>query len=336
MNEIHDPLWNPQQPGDDGLRRLEQLLAPYSAQARGLQQQIPHTPVQTPRPRRLRRVLIASAAALAASVLLGVYLGWRFNWQDGQAWTVHGGAVTTAAIEPGEWLRTGSDQQLAIDVARIGRVVLSADSSLSLIETRRGFHRMRLEQGHLRARIWAPPGWFGISSGAAELIDLGCDFDLWKQEDGGGRVLVRTGWISYAIGSQQVLVPAGYQMRFEADRAYTPLRPEADKSFREAVAALDESLHRAGPQASAVDRLATNMAERASDDDGFTLLSVLSRYPQLARTALYPRLMRSQKLAASEQHRKDWIAGDIDAINQGWSQLPRQPKAWWWNWADWF
>ncbi len=336
MNEINDPLWNPQQPGDDGLRRLEQLLAPYSAEARGLQQRVPEAQIRAPRPRRPRRVLIASAAALVASVLLGVYLGWRFDWQEGQAWTVRGGEAAPAHIEPGEWLSTASDQQLDIEVARIGRIALSAGSSLSLIETRRGFHRIRLEHGHLRARIWAPPGWFGISSGDAELIDLGCDFDLWKQDDGRGRVLVRTGWISYGIGTQQVLVPAGYEMRFEADRTHTPLRPEADKNFREAATALDETLHRAGAQSIAVDRLATSMAERASDEDGFSLLSVLTRYPQLARTALYPRLMRTQKLAASEQHRKAWIAGDIVAINHGWSQLPRQPKAWWWNWADWF
>lgn len=336
MNDNHDPLWDPRQSADGDLQRLQHLLAPYSARSRGLCTAPPVAAPRVQHARRWQRALLAAAAALVASIALGGYLGWRFDWPAGQAWTVRGDVDAPTQIAPGEWLRSSSGQALDIDVARIGRIVLSADSSVRLLETRRGFHRLRLEHGHMRARIWAPPGWFGISSGDAELIDLGCDFDIWKRADGSGRVLVRTGWIAYDIGADQILVPAGYQMQFEADRAYTPLRPDADPAFRKSLLALDTALRQYGPDSIEAQSSSARLAEFADERDAFSLLSLLTRYPALARTSLYPRLMQSQRLAASDSHRDAWMAGDIGAINQAWSTLPRQPKAWWWNWADWF
>jgi hypothetical protein len=334
MNDLPDPLWNPQQPGDDELQHLQNLLAPYSAGARGLNAPPPLAHPGTQRRRHWQRLLVASAAVLIAGVALAGYLGWRLDWREGQAWTVRADAAEPTRIAPGQWLHTDSGQLLDIEVARIGRLAVSPDSSLRLLETRRGHHRLALEHGHLRARIWAPPGWFGISSGEAELIDLGCDFDIWKQSDGSGRVLVRSGWVAYEIGAEEILVPAGYQMRFEADRAYTPLRPEADREFQSTMIALDLALRESVAISANVESSAARLAELGDERDGFSLLSLLTRYPALARTALYPRLMQSQRLVASEAHRRAWIAGDVAAINQGWSTLPRQPKAWWWNWAD--
>jgi hypothetical protein len=331
MNDFDDPLWNPAAAGDADLRRLRTLLAPYGAAARGIGEWKPQAAA---RARRWRRAAMGLAACLAASLVLYAGYAWRLAWSDGRPWRIEASAATPARLAPGATLQTGAQESLTVAVARIGSLRLSPQSALRLVQTRSGQHRVALDRGHLRARIWAPPGYFGVDAGAAELVDLGCDFDVWKDADGRGRVYVRSGWVAYRLGAQEVLLPSGFAMDFDARRAWTPLRPAAAPGFVHAVRELERILEGA-MDAHAAEDAAGRVASAATDADAFTLLSLLTRHPSLARGALYPRLARALSVAADDSaHRGAWLAGDASAIEAWWQRMPTQPKHWWSNWAD--
>ncbi|MFT3807972.1 hypothetical protein [Arenimonas sp.] len=329
----HDALWNPREAqADEELRRLQTQLAPFGLRARGRGEWTPRAIAREQRRRWPRFV----AAALAASLLLVALNSYRLAWQDGAAWRVHGdaGASGVAQLRSGDWLQTGADQSFDIDVARIGRVTLSPGSRLQLVETRRAHHRVRLDSGHMRARIWAPPGYFGVDSDSAEVVDLGCDFDIWKAGDGSGRVYVRSGWIEYRVARRDVLLPAGYELRFDDSHPAAPLRPDASPEFAAAVLSLQQQLDERHERA-ALSANAERIANLARQVDVYTLLYLLSQRPALADSALYPRLAQALGVRADDAaHRAAWAQGDIAAINRWWDAYPSQPKRWWSNWPD--
>lgn len=336
MSEHDDMLWDPELDGDPELQRLQALLAPYSVKSRGLGEWMPRRDSARSRLPRLARIAVTG---LAACLLLYAGHLYRLAWDEGQPWRVTGqtaGDTTmSSVIAPGNLLETNKQQSLTIAVARIGRINLSPGSRLRLLETRTGKHRVSLESGHLRARIWAPPGYFGLTDGAAEILDLGCDFDVWKHLDGSGRVYVRSGWIDYEVGSHQVLVPAGFAINFSADRPFTPMRPKATREFAMAVQKLEHSMTESGSTSTATLAASRLVAEAAQDGDGFTLLSLLTQYPQLANGDMYPRLAIALKAAGNDQgHRAAWVAGNTHAMNSWWDLYPTQPKNWWVNWTD--
>lgn len=329
MSVRDDALWDPTIDGADSeLQRLQQQLAPFGLKARGLGEWQPR-PVRRARPRRWPRFV---AAGLAASLLLFGLHSYRLSWQAGAAWRVHGSA--TAELRPGEWLQSDAERAIDIDVARIGRVTLSPDSKLQLVETRSGRHRLRLASGHLRARIWAPPGQFGVESGRVEVVDMGCDFDVWKQTDERGRVYVRSGWVEYRFGTRDVLLPSGYQLTFDGARPSVPLRPDASPEFMASVLKLQQRLD-ANEAISALSTETDRAAALSRPQDSYTLLYLLSQRHALAETALYPRLAESLGVDADDAaHRAAWARGDIAAVNRWWNAYPTQPKRWWANWAD--
>ncbi|MBP6330007.1 MAG: hypothetical protein KA357_09335, partial [Dokdonella sp.] len=148
------------------------------------------------------------------------------------------------------------------------------------------------------------------------------------------RVSVRSGWVSYRVGSEDILVPQGYTLGFAADRVQTPLADGATPEFAQAVETL-ESAVRADPYAPTINALAQAVAVAARDEDAFTLLSLLTRWPRLATTDLYSRLGKTLGIEDDDaQHRRAWVSGDAQAIDAWWQKLPRHPKQWWVNWRD--
>src|SRR5690606_20607926 len=196
MTEHDDALWNPELPADADLARIQRLLAPYGARA-GERAMPPCLPPQATGWRG-RGIAPWAVAACLAILLVGAHY-YRLAWTPGAHWPVsHGSADARprARLVPGADVVTRDGEHARITVARIGHITLSPHSRLRLLETAGGRHRVALDRGHLRARIWAPPGYFRVAAGTAEVVDLGCDFELWQQEEGEGRVLVRSGWIS--------------------------------------------------------------------------------------------------------------------------------------------
>ncbi len=240
-------------------------------------------------------------------------------------------AAVTPALAVGETLLTGTGQHARVAIARIGALEVSPKTRLRLIETRSGHHRVALESGHVHARVWAPPGAFGVLDGGVEVIDLGCVFDLWKHADGSGRLAVGSGWVMHSEGGRETLVPAGYALDFGPDHVGLPLRPVAAAAFADAVNALDRALQAGHRDATAE----TRIGDLAAPDDAFTLLSLLTRYPALADGPLYPRLAETIGATPIDaRHRVAWASGSVHAINAWWDRMPRPPKQWWRNWRD--
>ncbi len=334
MIDRNDPLWNPGAPGDHDLDQIQRALAPYGARARGLSM-----PAISRRRPWQRRALPWTMVAGLMLLLLGASYQYRLAWAPGSSWTVilHEPSAETEEMQlgPGQTLDTSVKESATVEVARIGRISLSSDSSLRLIETAAGRHRVALDYGHLRARIWAPPGYFGVHAADAEVVDLGCDFDLWKGRDGTGRVSVRSGWVSFRVGNEDVLLPQGYALSFAEGTASTPLRVDAPTALVGAVQALETMLKSGDFRSLKLDEAAQGVAETARKQDAFTLLSLLTRWPALARTELYPQLATAldvQEIAPG--HRQAWEAANQKAIDAWWKKLPRQPKQWWANWTD--
>lgn len=330
MSTPRDPLWSPDQPGDADLARLEQLLGRY----RHVPSEAPMPTVSTSLPRRHwpRPLAFAAGGVAAAALAVAIWLPWRLYWTADAPWPVTADVPALApALAVGDTLQTAAGQHARVAIARIGALEVSPQTRLSLIETRSGHHRIALETGHVHARVWAPPGAFGVLDGGAEVIDLGCVFDLWKRADGSGRLAVDSGWVMHSEGGRETLVPAGHALDFGPDHAGLPLRPAAPAAFAEAVTALDHAL-RDGHR----DRDAeTRSAELATSDDAFTLLSLLTRYPTLADGPLYPRLADAIGATPPDaRHRAAWASGSIHAINAWWDRMPRPPKQWWRNWRD--
>ncbi len=333
MNTPYDPLWNPDEPGDDTLREYERLLAPYGARHRP-------TLAQPPAPRARRRWRApAWAFAVAASVaaLIAVFYQYRLSWPTDRAWDVQWQTRDATAhaetLAPGQALVTAEDERARLRVARIGRVDVAPSTSLRLIETRAGRHRLALDHGEVRARIWAPPGVFGIDSEGQRTIDLGCAFTLRRDAQGRGQLIVDSGWVQQLIGARDVLVPAGHAIAFDRERIGSPLRVDATPAFRAAVQALDQAI--ADDDAAAIDAAAREVARIARDEDRYTLMSLLLRYRELARGELYPRLAQALGTRGDDaDHRARFIAGEGAAIDAWWRLLPTQPKRWWANWRD--
>lgn len=324
----HDPLWSPEQPGDADLKRIETLLRGYRHDA-----SVPGRWSRRAPPRR-RRVLMRAAAACVAVLVLAVvaWLPWRLHWNEGAAWPVAQGAgAERIGLAVGDSIATSAGQGVRVGVARIGAVTLSPDSRMRLLETRTGHHRVSLERGHMHARVWAPPGYFGVQVDGAEVVDLGCEFDVWKDADGRGRIAVDSGWVMHAVGGQETLVPEGHAMQFGRERAGIPLRAHASEAFKEAVATLDAAMHAGARDAGGE----AAVARLAGAGDAHSVLALLTRYPGLASGPLYPRLASLLGVPSDDlRHRQAWAAGSIHAIDAWWTLMPRPPKQWWRNWAD--
>jgi hypothetical protein len=145
---------------------------------------------------------------------------------------------------------------------------------------------------------------------------------------------VSSGWVMHELAQQEVLVPAGYAIEFDPQRATLPLRTDAAPRFATLALALDTLPQRAASRAF-TDALASELAQLAEDADAYTLLQLLQRVPVLVDTPLYPRLAAALGVDANDaQHRARWRAGDVAAMNAWWQRLPVQPKQWWWQWRD--
>lgn len=330
MNEKPDPLWDPDLPGDDTVERLAALLGAYRHVPRpGIAW--PGTPAAIPR-RRRRAAVIAAAAALAACVAgVAAWLPWRLQWSEHRQWPIQTTALPSpAALEVGRTLATSPKQSATVEVARIGRMEVMPGTRITLLDTRTGHHRLDLLEGRVRARIWAPPGYFAITAGASETIDLGCAFEMSRDRLGNGTLQVTSGWVMHRVHGQETLVPAGSSLEFSATRSGIPFAVTASSRFRAAVRRLDLAMS-AGTPAPEMEK---RVAEEATAADGFALLSLLTRYPALASGPLYPKLASLLGEPADAGHREAWSRGSVHAMNAWWARIPRPPKAWWLNWRD--
>ncbi|QNN45779.1 hypothetical protein H9L17_11305 [Thermomonas brevis] len=346
MNPHDDYLWSKAGQGEDDIRRLERLLAPY-AHPRGQRPEVaPAMPASMPTPhrRRPRRLRIAwgLAATLAACALAAaLLLQHRLAWPEHRGWDVAATRgqvrVAGAPLRAGERLpaggeiATGDDGSARLRIARIGELRLDAGSRLRLEQTGSGRHRVRLLQGRLWARVWAPPGYFGVRLPRTEALDMGCEFTLESDATGAGALTVRSGWVLVGNGGGEVLVPQGATVRLRADGAAgTPYDLGASAGFVAALAELDAQRGALPADDEGVGRLLA----QARPQDAISLLSLLQRQPSLAGGPLYDRL-RAFLANAPAPSREAVLRGAPGALDPWWNALPYpRAKRWWLQWPD--
>lgn len=331
MDEKPDPLWDPDLPGDAVLKQLESALGSLR-HAPGTDIAWPRVP-ETVQVRR-RYLAIRAIAAVFAICVIGAasWLPWRLMWADGKPWQIEGSSGAAGKLlTVGQIVETPAAQSMQIRIARIGNMELMPGSRIQLLETRKGHHRIELLDGRLHARVWAPPGYFGISSGSSETIDLGCEFDMSRSATGEGSISVTSGWVMHRVNGQETLVPEGFTLAFNAMRSGIPMSDLTNADVRAAINQLDLELSQ-GKRDTGIEFSLASMATRS---DRFALLTLLTRYPALASGPLYPALAGMFDTAAVDpNHRKAWMNGSVHAKNVWWEKVPRPPKAWWLNWKD--
>ena len=233
-----------------------------------------------------------------------------------------------AALQPGSVIETDAKGVAKIDVARIGEVVLGSDSRLRLVQTGAGRHRVQLDRGTLWARIWAPPGSFGVGVPSGEAIDMGCEFLIRTDARGDGHLQVRSGWVQFEDADAEIFVPQGAQVALRADGVGTPHADDASPAFVAALEAIDRAGRRNTVDEGAVQRL----LDASRREDAITLLSLLSRYPQLRAGPLFDRLAT---LLPAGVTREALATQGPNAFNPWWRALPYPPmKRWWMKWPD--
>jgi ferric-dicitrate binding protein FerR (iron transport regulator) len=346
--ETNDYLWTKQGEPDPEITRLESLVSPYAFKANTL------TDVRARRNRALpgqargparahtrRRIRFAATAAVVALIVVVGWLNMRLQWPMAQAWRVKPVSGTTtiddrilngrSLLPSGGVLRTGKHSSVQIEVARIGRVVVGQDSQVELVETRSGYHRLRLDHGELSARIWAPPASFGVQTPLADVLDIGCEFTLSVTSGGSGLLRVSHGWVELEKYGLQSLIPEGAQAELDSKSGPgTPFDDHATTQFRAALKAID-ALGRSVP---ADDPAIEQLAEASSAKDAITLISLLTRYPQLADTPIYDRAIAV--LPPPNGLTRDAVRNKNPALmDDWWHKLPySRVKSWWLRWPD--
>lgn len=347
MNQIpgHDDyLWDRSGPVDAEVAELERLLAPQGWRDRSPRARRARVeriaPARSHRARRWR-IAFASAALLAAFAIgLRGWYAHRLQWPAQQPWRIAAvegearvdgrGIDASSRLAPGALLETG-DGRVRLRVARIGEMVVGEGSRFRVVETRGGRHRMQLQHGSLWARVWAPPGAFGVAAPMGEVLDMGCEFTLHANADGSGALAVRSGWVQVDNGWREVLVPQGARVEFAAQgRPGTPYDEGAGDAFVAALHALDAQDLAAEPDAAAVRALLA----ASRPQDAISLLSLLQARPRLVDGPLFDRLSelmpaeaRVTRAAVREQGAR--------ALGPWWEALPYpRAKRWKTKWPD--
>jgi hypothetical protein len=330
MNELQDDyLWDPHSKPDPVVVQMERALAPVSSRALNLADRaLPLLPPSVIAKRRRHRNgwLIAAAAAAALVFIVAALLTHRLSWSEASPWRVVrmiDGSAREDLLRIGSTLATTELESATLDVARIGTVELAPNSAATLIETRDRQHRIELKHGHLHAKIWAPPGYFGVMNRGSLALDLGCEFELEATALGNGRLNVISGWVIYNRGGTETLIPEGHTVAFDDTRVGMPTRNAGNVPFKEQIAELDVLLAQSASDEARIRVLTNQVAEIATDADYLTLLVLMTRHRQLTGTAIDTRL---QKVLGDP--------GDGDRINEWWRRVPKPPKQWWRYWQD--
>lgn len=340
-----DYLWDRSGPVDDGIARLERLLAPFAhdASAPRTARTAHAVPRRARRPRKRWQVAVAAAAVLAlCAVGMQTWYRQRLLWDAGRPWQVvsqagdvridgrpaagHASALPLQGV-----LQTAPGGTARLRAARIGEIALGAGSRLQLVETRTGRHRVQLLEGRLWARVWAPPGQFGVGLHGADVLDLGCEFEVETDAHGSGRLTVRSGWVQVDNGWDEVLVPQGATVRLRSDGPPgTPRDLGASAAFVAALESIDARQGRVAPD----DRDVQRLVAAARPSDAITLLTLLRRHPQLADGPLFDRTAQLFPDAAAVT-RNDVRLRGADALWPWWEALPYpRIKRWWMQWPD--
>ncbi|MEX2271902.1 MAG: FecR domain-containing protein [Vicinamibacterales bacterium] len=324
---IPDYLWDPAAEPDPDVVALERRLAGLRFDPAANPLDVTRLVVVPIAPRRRwRRPLVAMA--IAASLLIAASVGlwqWRWSWPEGRAWTLRSQSLD-AKLEIGRGVTVPQADQAIANIGRIGTMRLGGGTSLELRATRGRRHRVRMLDGDMHVRVWAPPGSLVVETPAGDVIDLGCEFVL-SVSGTTSAVRVLSGWVQIANNVDEVLIPAGASSEMTADLPPgTAVFDDAAAGFREAVRRVETD----GGDTGAID--VTLRLARVRDV--YTLLVLADRNPALAPALL----ARASELSAppGDVTIGRILRGDRSALWTWSNSLPLPPpkSKWWLNWRD--
>lgn len=234
-----------------------------------------------------------AAVSAALLVVIGLGIGWYYSRMASQGWKVASieGSPTVGSrqvtdeghLRVGEWLETDAHSRATIDVGLIGQVEVEPNSKLRLVTAHMEEHRLALERGSMRARIWAPPRLFFVDTPSAEAVDYGCAYSLDVDHQGRSLLQVTAGWVALLLGGRESMVPAGAAC--ETRPGIGPGTPY----FVDASPALREALRRFDFEQGGSESLEVILRE-ARENDALTLWYLLSRTQGEDRVRVYERL----------------------------------------------
>ena len=332
--ELEDYLWDPSSPPAPSVKSLEERLAPAHFDA-------VRRPLKWPediarRPRRVPGRLLALAAGLVLIAGVSAAWSWRWSWPAGAPWpvtiqsAVPGSGERPARMQIDQRFELPADASARVQIARIGSMAVAPGSALLLTETRSDRHRVQIDRGAVRVRLWAPPARFAFQTPAGSVIDLGCIFDLSVDPNGTTRVRVDTGWVQLANGWGDALVPAGaWSSMAAASAPGVPVYDDAAPAFAAAVRVLEQTSD-ADSRVRAVDAIVRSARPR----DILTLLMLSRVAPDGAKRRLLEQAARLAPPPAGVSV-DGIVAGDSAQLWRWYGALDLPPaKSWWLNWRD--
>lgn len=318
MNNDERYLWDKTGPVDVEVRRLEELLAPLRQGSRRGRR--PWWPLAA-----AASILIALAASLFVPSPAPRLTSWTASETEG---SVELGGKLIAEKTPllaGQLLRTGSASSAAIEMESFGRLDIAPESALRVVQSTSGSQRLRLERGLIHALIWARPGQFVVDTPSVRAVDLGCEYSLSVEADGGSVITVQTGWVAYQFEGRESFIPAGASCRADTRNGPgIPVFEDAPAPLRLAV----DAYNRRGDPAE-VPRILT--AARARD--GLTLWHLMVRVPLRDRGAVFDRFAQFAPLPAGVT-REGVLALDRRMLDLCWDALNLDDAEWWREWKQ--
>jgi ferric-dicitrate binding protein FerR (iron transport regulator) len=324
-----DYLWDRSGEPDADVARLERALGRLRHAGRP-----PAFPAKRPQPRRLLSPSIRWLAA-AALVLIAAGAGW-FVWDMRRGvWDVRSVAGTPVVegrpltdngrLRLGEWLVTDAVSRATVAVARIGRVEVFPNTRVQLVESKGREHRMALDRGTIHARIWAPPKFFYVSTQAAEVIDLGCEYTLQVDDNGAGLLRVSQGWVEFNTDGREAFIPQGAMCATRPGVGPgTPRYEDAPSGYGQALDTLDFGAADVEARGAALDVILS----RARPRDAFTLWHLLSRGSLDERRRVFDRLAALAP-PPNGVTREAILGGDKVAAARWWDSLGVTSGTWW-------
>jgi hypothetical protein len=226
----------------------------------------------------------------------------------------------------GQTLTTDGSSRARIEVGAIGEVTVDRDSRVRLVTTRPDRHQFALDRGTLHARITAPPGQFIVDTPSATATDLGCAYTLHVDDEGGGRLMVETGWVAFEYDGRESFVPQGASCAMDPRGGPgTPSFDDATKAFHEGLDAFDFG---AGPARADGLRRVLKEAHRR---DALTLWHLLPRVDAADRGAVFDAL--AARFAPPDGVTREAVLRlDRTALDRWWETFELGDVSFWRSW----
>jgi hypothetical protein len=212
-------------------------------------------------------------------------------------------------------------------------VELEPATRVLLTASRPTEQRLKLEEGTIHAKIWAPPRLFQVDVPSAVAVDLGCAYTLTVAASGQGLLHVTQGWVAFDAQGRESFVPQGAQCATRPGTGPgsgpgTPYREDVGAGYRAALALLDfDTSAEPAARAAALDELLAQSRER----DALTLWHLLSRTQGAERERVYERFAELVPPPKGVE-REGVLAGDQAMLDAWWNELGLNSASFWRLW----